>query len=163
VHHSTPARARRPSDAMRVKTLRSRMRQIKRTVGGDPWRDGLSIRPGRHGCSFGYGSRAFWHDDGYSVGRCVSRNPSSSHARWRFSRSPCIAKERHTTLATPSTKRQDAKVQDYGCSRPNPILACPVFGVGVHLLACALLTLVTCPHRVDKRVDNAGRTGRRCW
>jgi hypothetical protein len=37
VHHSTPARVRRPSCDNRAKTPRSRMRQIKRTACAGPW------------------------------------------------------------------------------------------------------------------------------
>lgn len=38
VHHSTPARARRPSADSRANALRSRIRQIKPTGGAAPWR-----------------------------------------------------------------------------------------------------------------------------
>ena len=86
VHHSTPARARRPCEAMRVNALRSRMRQIKPKDGGDPWRDGTSTLPCRLGCSCGGGSRASWHGDDCSVGRCASRSPPRATLWWRFSK-----------------------------------------------------------------------------
>ena len=75
VHHSTPARARWPSAAKRANARRSRMRQIKPTDGGGPWRGVTSARPGRRGCSSGGGSRASWPGDGCWVGRCASRSP----------------------------------------------------------------------------------------
>ena len=75
VHHSTPARVRRPSRAKRVNALRSRMRQIKPTDCAGPWRDVPSARLARRGCSSGGGSRASWRGDDCSVGRCASRNP----------------------------------------------------------------------------------------
>ena len=171
MHHSTPARARRPSDAIRVKALRSRIRQIKRTDCADPWRGGLSKLPGRHGCSCGCGSRASWHDDGCSVGRCVSRNPSSSHVQWRFSRSPGFAYLRHTDW--PLVKRRDKTTARigipiigrdwpplrFGCSPGNHrFLALPTPAT-----VRPSRPNVTCPHRVDKRVEKAWPLGRRCW
>ena len=89
VHHSTPARVRRPSWAKRVNALRSRMRQIKPTGYAGPWRDVPSARLARRGCSSGGGSRASWRGDDCSVGRCASRNPprprthGEQHFRWQ--------------------------------------------------------------------------------
>ena len=68
--------------ARRANALRSRMRQIKPTGCGGPWRGGPSARPARRGCSSGGGSRASWHGDGCSVGRCASRNPPRLRTRW---------------------------------------------------------------------------------
>jgi hypothetical protein len=75
LHQRTPARARRPSRDNRAKTSRSRMRQIKPTACGGPWHGGPSGRPDPPGCSSGGESRASWHDDDCSAGRCASRNP----------------------------------------------------------------------------------------
>ena len=159
MHHSTPARARRPSDAMRVKALRSRMRQIKRTDGADPWHGGPSTLPGRRGCSCGYGSRASWHDVGCSVGRCASRNPSSSHIQWRFSRSLSIANEAPHRLAKSSHEATRLRV----IAADSPLRPA-VFGVAPHLLACALLASTRLVHIVwtsvwtkpDQREGDAG-------
>jgi hypothetical protein len=76
LHHSTPARARRPSCAKRAKTLRSRMRQIKPTDGGGPWRGATSGQRGHLGCSCGCGNHAYGHGVDCSVGRCASTQPS---------------------------------------------------------------------------------------
>ena len=73
LHHNAPARARRPSVDRRPKTLRARMRQIKPTGGGGPWRGGPSGRPGRPGCSSGRGSRASWRGGGCWAEKCASR------------------------------------------------------------------------------------------
>ncbi len=75
VHQRTPARARCPSAARRVKARRSRMCQIKPTDGDGPWRDATSARRDRPGCSSGGGNRASWHGGGCWVGRCASRSP----------------------------------------------------------------------------------------
>ena len=85
VHHSTPARVRRPSRAKRANALRSRMRQIKRTGCAGPWRGVPSARPARRGCSSGDGSRASWRGDDCSVGRCASRNPPRRRMTMRSS------------------------------------------------------------------------------
>ena len=147
MHHSTPARARRLSDAMRVNTLRSRMRQIKPTVGADPWHGGPSTLPGRHGCSCGYGSRASWHDVGCSVGRCASRNPPLATLGGDSADLQVSQTKRHTDW--PLVRRRDKTVvaQDYG-----PALDCvqvgSVFGLTPHLLACALLAPTRLVHIV---------------
>jgi hypothetical protein len=75
VHHRTPARTRRPSADNRPKERRSRMRQIKPTDGGGPWRAEPSGQRGHQRCSCGCGTRASWHGDGCWVGRCASRSP----------------------------------------------------------------------------------------
>lgn len=75
MHQSTPARDRRPSRVKRVKTSRSRMRQIKPTDGDGPLHDGPSGSTAPLGCSSGCESRASSHDDDYWVGRCASRHP----------------------------------------------------------------------------------------
>ena len=71
-----------PRAAKRANALRSRMRQIKPTGGAGPWRGVTSARLARRGCSCGGGSRASWHGDGCSVGRCASRNPPRATPRW---------------------------------------------------------------------------------
>lgn len=75
LHHSAPARIRRPSRETRAMVLRSRIRQIKPTDGGDPWRGVPSERRGHHGCSYGCESRAYGPCADCSVGRCASRHP----------------------------------------------------------------------------------------
>ena len=75
VHHRTPARIRLPSTVRRPKERRSRIRQIKPTDGGGPWRAGPSARRGHQRCSCGCGSHASWHGDDCWVGRCASRSP----------------------------------------------------------------------------------------
>ena len=158
MHHSTPARARRPSDAMRVKALRSRMRQIKRTDGADPWHGGPSTLPGRRGCSCGYGSRASWHDVGCSVGRCASRNPSSSHIQWRFSRSQVSA-----TCATQIGHSSHEETRLRVTRRIRVTRLARFWGYATPASVRPSRPNATCPHRVDKRVDKARPKGRRCW
>jgi hypothetical protein len=161
VHHRTPARIRLPSAVRRPKVRRSRIRQIKPTDGGGPWRAEPSARRGPHGCSCGCGSHASWHGDGCWVGRCASRSPPRA-ARGSTHGSTNIV------LNGRSRRTHHDKRQDYGRAtrggnrssrggvrraRDDPL---------AKFASLPHSRRLTCPHSVDNSVDFSAATGRRC-
>lgn len=163
VHHSTPARARRPSAARREKARRSRRRQIKPTDGDGPWRGVPSARRVRPGCSCGSGSRASWPGDGCSVGRCASR---SSPVWTRPVRTPGAGGNGETQCGglAPRGSVSPGRANTTG-ERSSPatmvLVGRPVSSACGHLLACGSLR-TTLSTRVDKHVDVLGVEERRC-
>ena len=167
VHQSTPARARRPSRVNRVKTSRSRMRQIKPTACGGPCRGVPSTRRGRRGCSSVGESRACGHDDDCWVGRCASRHPprwdtaKGGPSRDRTSRSRCgidplMRHEPPQVRARPTSRQHDA-VQEQSWTGASPwLLACSSRWTAPRAAG------FRCPHDVDNNVDIDGAGPRRC-
>ncbi len=176
VHHRTPARARRPSRDKRVNALRSRIRQIKPTGGGGPWHGGSSARRARPGCSFADESRASWHDDDCSVGRCASRNPpyrgpalgptaaSGAHhqgahddkMRW-IARAQCDRPHKRPSVkprqATAGRGRLPTAERRFGAMPTTCYGGLPVPSALVH----------TCGQRCGRGSDRGTDSTRRCW
>ena len=164
VHHRTPARARCPSAAKRANARRSRMRQIKPTDGGGPWRGVTSARPGRRGCSSGGGSRASWPGGGCWVGRCASRSPPRA-AHGSTSRSTRIVRNgalqnasNARTAAQTTVARPPVATEAHRPGRPFR----SVWGAQ-SLVACALHVLwlsTRCGQECGCSVDRSGRRRR---
>lgn len=161
VHHRTPARTRRPSVDNRPKERRSRIRQIKPTDGGGPWRAGPSGRRGHQRCSCGCGNRASWHGDDCWVGRCASRSPP------RAAHGSAHGVDIHRSDGRPRRTHHD-KPQAYGRATVGGNRSADEAARGLRADPLAKFASVTdsrrftCPHSVDNSVDYFGAGGRRC-